>query len=79
MYTHNELRENNDTEKYLVTSVVSEAELFVGATYFLTKGFGIGVDLGCRLSKDINENMENAEKFDASGLIAALSFVVKFS
>ncbi|MDR2396191.1 MAG: hypothetical protein LBD57_06290 [Endomicrobium sp.] len=77
VYTHNELWKNND--ECPVTSVVPEIELLVGATYFLTERFGIGVDLGYRVSRDINENRENAEKFDASGLIAALSFVVKFS
>ena len=75
VYTHNECTKSK--EEYVATSVIAEGEIFAGAMFFLTKRLGVGVDLGYRGSTDINENRENAEKFDPSGLITMLTFTSK--
>jgi hypothetical protein len=75
-YTHNEFTKSR--EEYLATSVILEAEIFVGVSYFLTKRFGLGIDVGYNFSRDINKDIENSEKFDPSGLETMLNFIFKF-
>jgi hypothetical protein len=64
-------------EEYLATSVIPEGEIFVGLRYFLTKWFGLGIDLGYILSSDINKDRENSKRFDPSGLVTMLNFIFK--
>ncbi|MDR3124581.1 MAG: hypothetical protein LBU10_01705 [Endomicrobium sp.] len=74
-YTHNEYTKNK--EEYVATSVTPEGEILVGASYFLTKRLGLGIDLGYSFSKNINRNRENSERFDPSGLVTMLNFIGK--
>lgn len=75
IYTRNE-----DMAKVSVTNVIfPEMDISIGSTYCLTKKWGLSIDLGYRLSWNINKNRENTEKFDSSGLITTLNFIYKFS
>jgi hypothetical protein len=75
IYTRNE----NIPESSVTNVIYPEMDISIGSTYFLTKKWGLNIDLGYRLSWNINKNMEKTEKFDSSGLITTLGIVYKFS
>ena len=52
-----------------------EMDLSVGATYFLTKWFGLSIDLGYRMSCDEDERKSTMPAFAPSGIIATISIV----
>lgn len=79
IYTRNE---NINTPENLISAtnvIFPEMDISIGSTYFLTKKWSLSIDLGYRLSWNINKNRGNTEKFNSSGLMTTLGIGYKFS
>lgn len=65
----------NDIKVQSLSKNFWELDLSIGATYFLTKWFGLSIDLGYRMSCDEDERKSTMPAFAPSGLIATLNIV----
>ena len=65
----------NDIKVQSLSKNFWELDLSIGATYFLTKCFGLSIDLGYRMSCDEDERKSSMPAFAPSGLIATLNIV----